>query len=129
VASSLQAILAQRLVRVICPLCKEEYQPTKEELEVLESATGEFKEIKLYRGRGCDDCTNTGYKGRTGIFELLVMTDKLRETILEKVSSSVINKKARSLGMITLREDGMRKVLAGITTISEVIRVTQQDIA
>lgn len=129
VASSLQTVLAQRLVRVICPLCKEEYQPTKEELEVIKLTTNQFKKMKLYRGRGCDDCADTGYKGRIGIFELLVMTDKLTETILEKVSSSVINEAARTLGMITLREDGIRKVLAGITTISEVMRVTQQDIA
>jgi general secretion pathway protein E/type IV pilus assembly protein PilB len=129
VASSLQAVLAQRLVRVICPLCKEEYQPTKEELEVIKLTANQSKNMKFYRGKGCDDCVNTGYKGRTGMFELLVMTDKLREIILEKISSSVINEEARTLGMITLREDGVRKVLAGITTISEVIRVTQQDVA
>lgn len=129
VASAVQAILAQRLVRVICPACKEEYKPTKEELEVINLTPDQLKKAKFCRGKGCSECANTGYKGRTGIFELLIMTDKLRELIFEKISSSVLKEKARSLGMATLRDDGIKKVLSGITTISEVMRVTQQDVA
>lgn len=129
VASSVQAVLAQRLVRVICLSCKEAYKPSKEELEALKLSPEQLKGVKFYRGRGCDDCIHTGYKGRTGIFELLIITDKIRELVFEKVSSSVIKERAIVLGMATLRDDGMKKVLDGITTISEVMRVTQQDIA
>lgn len=129
VASAVQASLAQRLVRVICLSCREEYNPTKEELASLRLNPEQIKKSKFYKGKGCEDCANTGYKGRTGIFELLVINDKIREIVFEKVSSSVIKEKARTLGMITLREDGMKKVLKGITTIAEVMRVTQQDIA
>ena len=128
VASSVQAVLAQRLVRVICPSCKTEYKPSKEELIAINLKPGQLKNTKFYKGKGCDDCTKTGYKGRIGIFELLVMSDEIREVVFEKVSSSIIKEKAKALGMVTLREDGMRKVLKGITTISEVMRVTQQDV-
>lgn len=129
VASAVQAALAQRLVRVICPSCKEEYSPTKEELGMIKLGPDRLKKAKFYRGRGCKDCVNTGYKGRIGIFEVLIMTDKIRELVFEKVSSSVVKEKAHALGMVTLREDGIKKVLNGVTTISEVMRVTQQDIA
>ena len=129
VASAVQAVLAQRLVRVICPSCRVEYKPTKEELEMIKLTPEQLKKARFYRGKGCEDCLDTGYKNRIGIFELLVMTEKIRELVFEKISSSFIKEKARTLGMVTLREDGMGKVLRGITTISEVMRVTQQDIA
>ncbi|MDD5679688.1 MAG: type II secretion system ATPase GspE [Candidatus Omnitrophica bacterium] len=128
VASSVQAVLAQRLVRVICPSCKAEYKPSKEEIMAVNLAPEQLKTAKFYQGKGCDDCTQTGYKGRIGIFELLIMGDEVREVVFEKVSSSIIKEKAKKMGMMTLREDGMRKVLNGMTTISEVMRVTQQDI-
>ncbi|MDP3789025.1 MAG: type II/IV secretion system protein, partial [Candidatus Omnitrophota bacterium] len=128
VASAVQAVLAQRLVRVICPACKMEYKPSKEELEAINLEPGELKNAKFHKGKGCDECTHTGYKGRIGIFELLIMSDAIREIVFEKVSSSVIKEKAKALGMVTLREDGIRKVLSGMTTISEVMRVTQQDV-
>ena len=128
VASSLQAILAQRLIRIICPACKVEYKPTKEELEAIKLSPEQLKKSKFYKGKGCSECVDAGYKGRMGIFELLIMEDKLRQLVFEKVSSSVIKEKARELGMTTLRDDGIKKILKGITTISEVMRVTQQDV-
>lgn len=128
VASAVQAVLAQRLVRIICPSCKEEYKPTKEDLGLIKLSAQELKNVKFYKGKGCDECANTGYRGRIGIFELLIMTDKIRELVFEKVSTSLVKEKAKALGMVTLREDGIKKVFRGITTISEIIRVTQQDV-
>jgi general secretion pathway protein E/type IV pilus assembly protein PilB len=129
VASAVQAVLAQRLVRKICSSCREEYKPTNEEVGVIKLTPEQLKKAKFYRGKGCEECGHTGYKGRIGIFELLIITDKIRELVFEKVSSSAIKEKAQELGMATLREDGIRKILKGMTTISEVMRVTQQDIA
>lgn len=128
VASSLQAVLAQRLVRIICPACKVEYDPDEEEMAALNLKPERLKNAKFFKGRGCAECGNSGYKGRIGIFELLVITDNVRELIFKKVSSAALKEKAKSLGMATLREDGVRKVLKGISTISEVMRVTQQDV-
>ncbi len=128
VASALQAVLAQRLVRVICRSCKTEYKPTKEEIAAINLKPEQLKGAKFFKGKGCDECTKSGYRGRIGIFELLIMTDDIRELIFEKVSSSVLKEKAKNLGMATLRDDGVRKVLKGVTTISEVMRVTQQDV-
>ncbi len=129
VASAVEAILAQRLVRIICPSCKEKYKPAAEELKAINLTPEQLKKAKFYKGNGCGECSNTGYRGRIAIFELLMITDKIRELIFEKMSSSAIKEKAKALGMVTLREDGIKKVLNGITTISEVMRVTQQDIA
>jgi len=128
VASALQAVLAQRLVRVICVSCKEQYRPSPEELQAINLPPEQLKKAKFHRGKGCKNCSYTGYKGRIAIFELLIMTDTIRELVFGKVSSSVIKRKAKEIGMVTLREDGIRKVLQGITTISEVMRVTQQDV-
>ncbi len=128
VASAVQASLAQRLVRLICPACKKEYKPSEEELKAVNISPQEARGLKFYKGKGCEECVNTGYKGRIAIFELLLMSDKIREMAFEKVASNTIKEKARKLGMVTLREDGIKKVLKGITTISEVMRVTQQDI-
>ncbi|MEA3305980.1 MAG: type II secretion system ATPase GspE, partial [Candidatus Omnitrophota bacterium] len=127
VASALQAVLAQRLVRVICPSCKEEYKPTETELNAIKLSPEQLRNAKFRTGRGCEECANTGYKGRKGIFELLIMTGKIRELVFEKAPSSILKEKARALGMATLRDDGIRKVLSGTITISEMIRVTQQD--
>jgi type IV pilus assembly protein PilB len=125
VASSLEGILAQRLVRVICPKCKEPYRPNMERLEEmgfdLKDVDGE---LILYRGRGCPECRGTGYKGRTGIFELLVMNPEIRKMTIAKASSAEIKEVARKYGMRTLREDGWKKILLGITTPEEVFRVS-----
>ena len=125
VASSLLAILAQRLVRTICPRCKEEYEPSKGELAELGLDPKRVK--KLWRGKGCPNCQNTGYVGRLGIFELMVVDDDIRKLILDNADSTAIKAESRRKGMITLREDGADKVLKGITTIEEVSRVSREE--
>jgi general secretion pathway protein E len=125
VASSLIGVLAQRLVRTICPRCKEEYAPTAEELRGLGL---EPKSMKVaYRGKGCGHCQGTGYRGRTGIYELMLIDDEVRKLILRNVDSGTIKNAARQKGMRTLIEDGAEKVMAGITTFEEISRVTQED--
>ncbi|HLF17548.1 MAG TPA: ATPase, T2SS/T4P/T4SS family [Candidatus Omnitrophota bacterium] len=123
VISSVCGILAQRLVRMICPKCKESYQPTPEELKRarLEDAT---KTYTFYRGKGCDACGKTGYYGRIGIFELMVLNKELRSVIQAGKSSDEIQEAARKAGMKLLWEDGMEKALQGLTTLEEVNKVT-----
>ncbi len=128
ISSSLVAVLAQRLVRTICPHCKVSYEPTDAELEEVGIRRDQLKDGKLYRGQGCEYCMNTGYKGRTGIFELLVISDPIRKMITQKKDAAEIRKRAISEGMTTLKEDGAEKVLQGITTVEEVLRVTQEDV-
>jgi len=125
VSSTVQGVLAQRLVRTICPACREAYKPSKEEAEFLMLKPEEEKQIELYRGKGCSACSDTGFKGRMGIFELLVIDDEIRELILNNASSSEISLKAKSSGMRSLKEDGIEKVKRGYTSIGEVLRVTQ----
>ena len=124
VSSSLIGVLAQRLVRMICPVCKEPVKPQQELIDKLQ--LGENAET--YHGRGCDECRNTGYRGRTGIFELMMVDADMRQMILEKVSSDVIRKKAVENKMEVLRDSGWEKVRQGITTIEEVLRVSQEGI-
>ncbi len=125
VSSSLLGILAQRLVRIICPQCREEYAPTAEALQEMELSSGDGAGIRLAQGRGCEHCANTGYRGRSGIYELLMVGDEIRHLILSQSDSRAIKDKARELGMQTLREAGWNKVRQQKTTSSEVIRVTQ----
>ncbi|MCX7819798.1 MAG: type II secretion system ATPase GspE [Kiritimatiellae bacterium] len=127
VASSTRAIMAQRLVRRICTKCKEEYEPSDHELRLLGSAAAQVEHATLYRGKGCSDCSGTGYRGRIGIYEIFVLNDEVRHLINAQVSSTELRNAARRLGMRTLREDGLRKVVAGITTLDEVFRVTMGD--
>ena len=123
VASSLQAVLAQRLVRRICSHCKIEVKP--EPIVWSRFAPGHPYPTKpLARGKGCRECRKTGYKGRTGLYELLVVTDEIRQAILAGASGDEIARLARKHGLRKLREDGIRKVLEGVTTIDEVLRVT-----
>jgi type II secretion system protein E len=125
VASSIEGVLAQRLVRKICPRCKEPYRPSDAVWEYLvEHGFVKDGEPQLWRGRGCQDCRFTGYSGRTGIFEILVMDDDLRDLVLRKASSHEIRQLAMEKGMRTLYQDGMLKVALGITTVEEVERVT-----
>lgn len=126
VSSTVQAVMAQRLVRKICQNCREPYKPSFEELYVLGIKPGDPKaeELQLFKGKGCKMCNYTGYKGRIGIFELLVNNDEIREMIVKRLSSYEIRDAARRHGMKLLREDGLNKVKEGITTISEVIRIT-----
>jgi len=131
IASSVEVFIAQRLVRVICDKCKADDRGQMSEVRAqiendLKDEIREKKlEIKIYKGKGCKACNNTGYMGRTGIYEFLLVNDEIRKLILQKTSSDIINKKAVELGMKVLRQDGWEKVLAGITTPEEVMRVTQ----
>ena len=127
VAATVRAIVAQRLVRCICTTCKEVYEPPDEERSFVESVLPGTNVSELYQGAGCENCNNTGYQGRVGIFELVMVTEELREMILRNVSSVHLKQKARELGMRTLREDGVLKLVNGVTTLSEVLRVTQAD--
>jgi general secretion pathway protein E/type IV pilus assembly protein PilB len=127
VASSLKAVLAQRLVRCVCENCKEEYQPPESEIKQLGAAARQFADVKLYKGRGCPQCNLTGYKGRLGIFEIFTVTEEIQRMIYEKVPASELRVRAREMGMRTLREDGLRKIAAGLTTIEEVMGETMGD--
>ncbi len=128
VSSSVQAILAQRLVRIICDNCKEAYEPRVDELMQLGLDPSEKGKIKLYRGKGCGECRYGGFRGRKGIFELMIMSPTIQDMVIRKTSASDIKQQARKEGMRTLRDDGMRKVLLGQTTLEEVVRITQRDI-
>ncbi|HPS93417.1 MAG TPA: ATPase, T2SS/T4P/T4SS family, partial [Deltaproteobacteria bacterium] len=126
VTSSVNAIVAQRLVREICPACKQQYYPENESLtDVGLSREMLQKDGYLWRGAGCKECLWTGYKGRTGIYEILIMSDAIKSTILKTSDSNNIKRVALEEGLHSLREDGARKVEDGITTIEEVLRVTQ----
>jgi len=125
VSSSLQGILAQRLVRVICSQCREEYEASPESLPELPVSPYARGAIKLARGVGCDNCAKTGFRGRSGIYELMMVTDEIRQLILNQADSRALKDQARAQGMQTLREAGWHKVLEQVTTASEVIRVTQ----
>jgi type II secretory ATPase GspE/PulE/Tfp pilus assembly ATPase PilB-like protein len=130
VASSIESFVAQRLVRIICPHCKDQGTQPMPELhkEIRESLKlPEDQEVKIFNGRGCDYCNGTGFYGRTAIYEILVMDDDLRAAILERKRADEIKRLACQKGMITLRQDGWRKVLVGITTPNEVVNVTVRD--
>ncbi|MDJ0763742.1 MAG: type II secretion system ATPase GspE [Myxococcota bacterium] len=156
VASSLIGIQAQRLVRVLCPECKTLYEPEPEQLEEIGIVPGTahilgdpprsplyragWEQLKpppplvpgkfmLYEASGCDACLGTGYRGRTGVYEMVMITDEIRMNVLRNADSNTIKKIAHAEGMISLRDDGARKVLQGITTIEEVLRVTHEDAA
>jgi general secretion pathway protein E len=133
VSSSLIAVMAQRLVRRICPECRKEYEPTARELREL--GLGELGgggagdgQHKFFAGAGCEKCFQTGYRGRTGVYELMLISDEIQELIYRRESAGVVKKASLEAGLQTLRMDGTRKVLAGITTIAEVLRVTQADV-
>ncbi len=126
VSSSILAIIGQRLVRKICTNCKEEYHPP-EALLLQAGLDPSKKDLKVYHGKGCKVCLDTGYKGRICIFELLLPNDKIRSLIVQKTSMDVIRKEAVAAGMKTMRDDGLIKVMQGVTTVEEVIRATQED--
>ena len=127
VTSSVNAIVAQRLCRKICADCRQPYYPENESLFEIGLVRERLEtEGHLYRGAGCMECLNTGYKGRVGIYEILVMTDSMKTSVLKTSDSNIIKRQAIEEGLHTLRDDGARKVRAGVTTIEEVLRVTQQ---
>ncbi|HDL53518.1 MAG TPA: type II secretion system protein GspE [Proteobacteria bacterium] len=127
VASSVTAILAQRLVRKICPHCVEQYAPLDEELAELGWSQDDIPEGRLHQGAGCDQCLGTGYIGRTGIYELLLVTDRIKTAVLKNPDSGTVYRIAIEEGMRTIRQDGARKVLDGVTTVEEILRVTQEE--
>jgi general secretion pathway protein E len=124
-SSSVKAVVAQRLVRILCEECKQESFPEQKDVANLNSMGEILLGKKIYKAKGCEKCFNTGYRGRQAIFEIMVIDDKLKEVILTTSDSNKIKITGVSQGMVTLREDGMLKVLNGITTINEVLRVTQ----
>jgi len=123
-ASSLVGVMSQRLVRVLCPFCKEKTEIGIEFYHEMGLDQEKAKEISVFKSVGCEECRGTGFKGRTGIYELMLISEKIRELILSRRSSSQIKKVALEEGMRTLREDGWSKVKQGITTVPEVLRVT-----
>ena len=133
VSSSLIAILAQRLVRKVCPNCKEAIEPSERDLKALGLTNGKVSASlkaggEFFAGAGCEKCFKTGYRGRTGIYELLLIDEKTQDMIYKRETAGAIKRFALEAGMQTLRMDGARKVLAGMTTVSEVLRVTQADV-
>ncbi len=131
VSSSLIAVMAQRLVRKVCPDCKQPYEPPVHELRELGIGTSDIEhqgEKNFFVGAGCDRCFNTGYRGRTGVYELMMISVDIQDLIYKRESAGTIKRVALNEGLQTLRMDGARKVLAGITTVAEVLRVTQADI-
>ncbi len=124
ISSSLEGILAQRLIRRICQNCRTAYEPKEELLAQMGLSAHELGDKQFFYGTGCDACNQTGYKGRKGIYELLAITDPVRELINQRAPSLVIKQKAMELGMITLREDGLRSIYDGDTTIEEVLKYT-----
>ena len=129
IASSLIGVLAQRLVRVICPNCKEEVFPVPEMLDEIGFRRGDGSDgpDRFFEGRGCDKCSSTGFIGRIGIYELMMVNDDVRKLTVGKADSNQIRKKALESGMRSLRDDGWLKVSQGVTTLSEVLRVTQEE--
>jgi type IV pilus assembly protein PilB len=123
ISSAVNAILAQRLVRKICPQCKEEFKPSDEMREFL-TLQG-FTAETMYHGKGCDRCRKTGYTGRLGIYELLIMDDSLRDMVTRNPDVNHLRKLCRERGLVTLREDGFDKVIKGLTTVDEILRVTE----
>ncbi len=127
VASSTRCLMAQRLVRKICKKCAAPYEPTDAELRSLGLRREELKNANVMKGRGCNNCNGSGNRGRFGIFEIFTVDDEARKLIYDRVPTNVLRARAREMGMRTLREDGIRKVLAGLTTPEEVIRATVGD--
>jgi type IV pilus assembly protein PilB len=123
-SATLEAVLAQRLLRTICKSCRRPYEPGSNILSQLGLTQAEIGDRQFYTGGGCDDCGGTGYRGRRGLYELLDITDPLRDLISNKAPTIVLKQKAIELGMLTLREDGLRNIYSGATTIEEVLKYT-----
>jgi type IV pilus assembly protein PilB len=124
ISSTLMGVLGQRLVRTICKTCRTPFEPTESQLSMLNLSPHDLGEKVFYYGRGCSTCNDTGYKGRKGIYELLIVSDAIRALINERAPTVVLRQKAIELGMVTLREDGLRSIFDGDTTIEEVVKYT-----
>src|SRR4029077_7640077 len=129
VASSVRAVMAQRLIRRLCSNCKQPGELPDTELRGLGIEAAQLSEAQVMRPVGCELCRQIGYKGRMGIFEIFVIDDEVRHMINKRTSTFILRQRARELGMRTLREDGVRKVLAGLTSAEEVISVTVGDVS
>jgi len=124
ISSTVAGILGQRLIRRVCQNCKSEYEPKPEELELLELTEDDIGDNKFFYGKGCEQCNNTGYKGRTGIYEYFRMTPEVEEMINKRMPTSAIRAQAIEDGMVGMRQNGVRCVLDGITTAEEVLKYT-----
>jgi type IV pilus assembly protein PilB len=124
ITATLEGVIAQRLVRKICVDCKTEYEPTEEMLMELDLTPDDVKGTIFYYGKGCEHCNGTGYRGRTGLYEIMTMNDEIRDLIMNKASTGVIQAAARKNGMVSLRENGLAAIFKGITTIDEVVKGT-----
>jgi len=127
ITATVEAILAQRLVRRICPECREEMEPTEDMIVELELTEERIKDKSFYRGAGCASCNNTGYKGRVGLFELMLLDDELRDMINENCNTDDLRDRAQSKGMKVLRDIGIDFIFDGTTTAEEIIRETVLD--
>ena len=124
ITATLEAVAGQRLVRCICPRCKEEFTPTEEMLLELQLRPTDVEGRTFFRGTGCDFCRGTGYSGRTGIYEIMLMDDEIRDLIMKSASTNAIRESARRRGMRTLRDAGLLAIYDGTTTIEEVVSQT-----
>jgi len=129
VSSTIIGVLSQRLVRRICTDCKESYHPHSEQLRELGIKEESFHKISnnFFRGKGCNNCRNTGYRGRLGIHELLEMSDSVKNVILENSDANAIKKQGLKEKMVTLRRDGVNKILHGLTTAEEILSITSEE--
>jgi type IV pilus assembly protein PilB len=123
-SSTLEAIVGQRLIRTICGECKQSYKPDEMALDSLDLTADEVGDVEFCYGEGCQECNNTGYKGRRGIYEYLSVTDPIRELVNERQPTLVVRNKAKEQGMVTLREDGVRNIMDGYATVEEIVRYT-----
>jgi general secretion pathway protein E len=126
ISSSLIAVIAQRLLRTLCNDCKEAYRPDDLAFKGIGMDPERYRDRRVYRARGCENCFHTGYKGRNAIFEIMVLNEELRSLILKSYDSNAIKKRALEMNMLSLRQDGIQKLLNGVTTIEEVFRVTMK---
>jgi type IV pilus assembly protein PilB len=124
ISSTLMGVLGQRLVRKVCKNCCTSFEPTENQLSLLNLSPHDLGDKVFYYGRGCSACNDTGYKGRKGIYELLIVSDAIRNLINERAPTVVIRQRAVELGMVTLREDGLRSIFDGDTTIEEIVKYT-----
>lgn len=124
ITATIEGILAQRLIRRICPRCKESYEATEDELYALQLTLEDLEGRKLYRGKGCEYCNHSGYKGRMGLFEIMILDDDMRELIMKQASTQLLRNESRKRGMRTLRQSGLMALYDGMTTIEEIIRET-----
>ena len=127
ITATLEGIIAQRLVRRVCVHCKEQYQPTEEQLMELELLPEDVKGRSFQRGRGCDHCNNTGYRGRMGIYEIMTFDDDIREMVMNNASTNLLRDAAKKRGMRTLRQSGLLAIFEGLTTIEEVVKQTIEE--